>query len=105
MTAVWLHGLENAIRLLLQVQQKVQQDEQFHIDFPAAENLPLLGQRIGRDPHAVLEVTEAFVAHVASQPFALGVLARGHAEEHEPPPAIFRSHLASLPGLVIFLVP
>ena len=64
---------------------RLQQDERFHIDLPAAENLPFLRQRIGRDPHAVLQVTEGFVAEVASQPFALGILSRGHIEEHQPP--------------------
>ena len=34
---------------------RLQQEERFHIDLPAAENLPFLRQRIGRDPHAVLQ--------------------------------------------------
>jgi hypothetical protein len=29
---------------------RLQQEERFHIDLPAAENLPLFRQRIGRDP-------------------------------------------------------
>ena len=49
---------------------RLQQEERFHIDLPAAENLPFLRQRIGRDPHAVLHIAEAFVAQVAAQPFA-----------------------------------
>jgi len=60
---------------------RLQQEERFHIDLSAAENLPFLRQRIGRNPHAVLQVAEAFVAQVAAQPFALGVLSRGHVEE------------------------
>ncbi len=60
---------------------RLQQDKRFHIDLAAAENLPFLRQWIGRNPHAVLQVAEAFVAQVASQPFALGVLSRGHVEE------------------------
>ena len=50
---------------------RLQQEERFHIDLPAAENFAFLRQRIGADPHAVLQVAEAFVAQVAAPPFAL----------------------------------
>ena len=57
---------------------RLQQEERFHIDLAAAENLPFLRQWIGANPHAVLQVAEAFVAQVTSQAFAPGVLSRGH---------------------------
>ena len=41
---------------------RLQQDERFRVDLPAAENLAFLRQRIEADPHAVLQVAEAFVA-------------------------------------------
>ncbi len=63
---------------------RLQQEKRFHIDLPAAENLPLRFQRIRAYPHAVLQVAEAFVAQVASQAFALGVLSGGYVEKHQP---------------------
>src|SRR5712691_6556041 len=38
--------------------------ERFHIDLPAAENLPFLRQRIGRDPHTAQCLRELFQTHL-----------------------------------------
>ena len=38
-----------------------------------------------------MQVAEAFVAELATQPFALGVLSGGHIEEHEPPLSVPRA--------------
>jgi hypothetical protein len=35
---------------------RLQQEERFQIDLPAAANLAFLRQRIGADPHAVLQL-------------------------------------------------
>jgi hypothetical protein len=39
----------------LRARARLQQEERFHIGLPAAENLAFLRQRIGRDPHVVLQ--------------------------------------------------
>ena len=49
---------------------RLQQDVRFHIYLSTAKNLPFFRQRIGRDPHAVLQVAETFVAQVTCYPFA-----------------------------------
>ena len=43
-----------------------------------------------------MDVAEAFVAQVATQSFALGILSRGHVEEHQPPLAVPRPRPAFL---------
>ena len=64
---------------------RLEQDQGFHVDFPAAENLLFFIERIRRNSHTVLQVSVAIVAQVASQSFALGVLSRRQVEEHHPP--------------------